>query len=77
MSKKRDQIIVFVKKRNIWSLQKIYKFGIKMSKAVKEALDVDRKNGDTIWADAFAKALNAIEVVYRMLEGDEAMPNGY
>ena len=45
--KKRDSIISLVKKQQTRYLKKTHKFGIKMSKTVKEAAKLDTKNGDT------------------------------
>jgi hypothetical protein len=45
--KKRDQIISLVCKRTTRYLKKTHKFGIKVHKTVKEALALDRKNGNT------------------------------
>ncbi len=50
--KKRDQIISLVRKRTTRYLKLTHKFGIEVPKTVKEALDLDRKNGTTLWADA-------------------------
>jgi hypothetical protein len=53
--KKRDQNISLVKKRNPRFLKKTHKFGIEVPKTVKDALDIDRRNGNIFWADAIAK----------------------
>jgi len=50
--KKRDQIISLVRKRTTRYLKLTHKFGIEVPTTVKEALDLDRKNGTTLWADA-------------------------
>ena len=51
---KRDNIISLVNKRQTRYLKKTHKFGIEMPKTVKEAAELDAKNGDTKWMDAIA-----------------------
>ena len=36
-------------------MKKTHKFGIEMPKTVKEAAELDKKNGDTKWMDTIAK----------------------
>jgi hypothetical protein len=50
--KKRDPIISLVCKRTTRYLKRTHKFGIDVPKTVKEALALDHKNGNTLWADA-------------------------
>ncbi len=52
--KKRDRIISLLKKRNPRYLKRTHKFGIEVPKTVKEALELDKKNGNTLWANAIA-----------------------
>ena len=53
--KKRDRIISLVRKRSTRYLKRTHKFGIEVPKTVKETLDLDRQNGNTLWADAVSK----------------------
>ena len=46
--KKQDQIIS--KTQRFWV--KTHKYWIRVPKNVKEAIDIDNENGDTIWWDA-------------------------
>jgi hypothetical protein len=55
--KKHDQIISLVCKRTTRYLKRTHKFGIEVPKTVKEALDLDCKNGNTLWAVAIAKEI--------------------
>jgi hypothetical protein len=55
--KKRDRIISLVHKWTPRYLKQTHKFGIEVPKTVKEALDLDHKNGNTLWADAIAKEM--------------------
>jgi hypothetical protein len=46
--KKRDRIISLVRKRNPRYLKRKHKFGIELPKTVKEASELDKKNGNTL-----------------------------
>ncbi len=46
--KKRDQIILLVKKQNPQFLKWTHKFGIEVPKTVKDALEIDHRNGNTL-----------------------------
>ena len=48
MLNKRDRIIS--KTQQYWV--KIYKYGIRIPKTVKEAVEIDQYNGDTFWWDS-------------------------
>jgi len=58
--KKRDRIISLIQKRTTRYLKRTHKFGIEVPKTVKEALDLDHKNGNTLWADAIAKKMKEV-----------------
>ena len=45
--KKRDSIISLVKKRQTRYMKKTHKFGVEVPKTVKEAQELDQRNGDT------------------------------
>jgi hypothetical protein len=55
--KKLDRIISLVRKWTTRYLKQTHKLGIEVPKTVKEALDLDCKNGNTLWADAIAKEM--------------------
>jgi hypothetical protein len=65
--RKRDHIIPFVRKRNPRYLKRAHKFGVELPKTVKEALELDKKNGNTFWADAIAKEMKDICVTFKIL----------
>ena len=52
MLKKRDRIIANVRKWQTRYLKRSHKFGIELLKTVAEALTLDAKNGNILWADA-------------------------
>ncbi len=53
------------------------KFGIEVPKTVKEALDLDRKNGNTLRADAIVKEMKAVRIAFNILPDGHVTPNGY
>jgi hypothetical protein len=75
--KKRDRIISLVCKRTTRYLKRTHKFGIEVPKTVKEALDLDRKNGNTLWADAIAKAMKEVCIAFNILPDGHSVPIGY
>jgi hypothetical protein len=38
-------------------LKRTHKFGIEVPKTIKEALELDKKNGSTFWADTISKEM--------------------
>ncbi len=48
-----------------------------MPKTVKEALDLDKKNGNTLWADAIAKEMKDDCVAFKILPDGQSAPIGY
>ncbi len=48
-----------------------------MPKAVKEALVLDRKNGNTLWVDAIAKEMKEVRIAFNILPGGQSAPIGY
>jgi hypothetical protein len=75
--RKRDRIISLVRKRNPRYLKRTHKFGIELPKTVKEALELDKKNGNTFWADAIAKEMKDIRVAFKILLDGQSAPIGY
>jgi hypothetical protein len=53
---------LLAKKRNPLFLKKTHKFGIEVPKTVKDVLEIDRRNGNTFWADAIAKEMKDVRV---------------
>jgi hypothetical protein len=75
--KKRDRIISLARKRTTRYLKRTHKFGIKVPKTVKEALDLDRKNGNTSWVDAIAKEMKEVCIAFNILSDGHSAPIGY
>ncbi len=75
--KKRDRIISLVRKRTTHYLKRTHKFGIEVPKTVTEALAMDRKNGNTLWADAIAKEMKEVRIAFNILPDGRSVPIGY
>jgi hypothetical protein len=75
--KKHDRIISLVRKRTTRYLKQTHKFGIEVPKTVKEALDLDRKNGNTLWVDAIAKQMKEVCIAFNILPDGHSVPIGY
>ena len=75
--KRRDRIISAVAKRSARYHKRTHKFGIEMPKTVKEAIDLDRKNGNTLWTDAIAKEMNEVRKAFDILPDGSTPPVGY
>ena len=72
--RKRDRLINKVNTR----MPKLnLKFGIEVPSTYKQAMELDRKNGNTLWADSIKKEMNVVNVAFDFLEEDEKMPPGY
>jgi hypothetical protein len=46
-------------------------------KTVKEALKLDKKNGNTLWVDAIAKEIKDVHVAFKTLPDVQSAPIGY
>ncbi len=78
MLRKHDQIIFLVRRRTTHYLKKTHKFGIEIpTKTVKETLALDRKNGNTLWADAIAKEMKEMRIAFNILSDGSSVPIGY
>jgi len=75
--KKRDRIISLVRKRMTRYLKRTHKFGIEVPKTVKEALELDRKNDNTLWADAIAKEMKEVCIAFNICPDGHVALNGY
>ncbi len=77
MLRKHDQIISLVHGMTTRYLKRTHKFGIEIPKTVKEALALDRKNGNTLWADAIAKEMREVCIAFNILPDGGSVPIGY
>jgi hypothetical protein len=75
--RKRDHIISVMRKCSPCYLKRTLKFGIEVPTTVKEALDLDKKNYNTFWADAIAKEMKDIHITFKILLDGQSAPIGY
>ncbi len=75
--RRQNQIISLVKKRETRYLKRTHKFGVCVPKTVQQALDLNRQNGNTLWADAIAKEMKNIRVAFNILPDGTMAPGGY
>ena len=69
--KKRNAIISAMKMR----LRKTtHKYGIEIPTSVDHAMEVDRKNGNTMWRDALALEMFNVRVAFEILEEGQPAP---
>ncbi len=66
-----------VRKQTTRYLKWTHKFGIEVPKNVKEALDLDCKNGNTLWADAIAKEMKEVCITFNILPDGHSAQIGY
>ena len=75
--KKWERIISLVRKRNMRYLKRNEKFGIAIPNNVKEALQLDKENGNTLWADAIATEMKNVKVDFKILNDGEMAPRDH
>ena len=72
--KKRNAIISAMKVK----LRKTtHKYGIEMPTSVDHAMEIDRKNGNTMWKDALALEMYNVGVAFEILEEGQKAPPGW
>ena len=72
--RKRNRIISKVKSK-YW--QRTHKYGIRVPHSVKEAIEIDQANGNTLWQDAIKKEMINIRPALEIWEKDEDLLVGY
>jgi hypothetical protein len=73
--RKRDIIVSMVK---ACVCRTTHKYGIEMpapgQDILQNAIDLDRKNGDTLWKDSLAKEMGSLNIAFQYLELGEKTP---
>ena len=69
--KKKKRMINKVKSR---MRKENTKFGVVIPTTVKEALELDKKNGNSYWSNAIKKEYNDEKVAFQLLEEGESVP---
>ncbi len=77
MLRKREHIIELVKKWSTRLLKKTHKFGIEVPRSVAEAYALDKKNGNTFWADSIAKEMKKVRIAFKILANGDKVPIGF
>ena len=72
--KKKARIISKIKSK-YWD--RTHKYGIRVPKTVKEAIDIDNENGNTLWWDALMKEMRNVRPAFEVYEGDVKDLVGY
>ena len=75
--KKRDHIILLVQKLIPKYLKHTHKFEIEIPTSVKDTFELDKKNNNTIWADAIAAEMKNVQMVFKILPKGTTTPIGY
>ena len=58
-------------------LKKNLKFGIEVHTSVDHALKIDKRNGNTLWADAVTKEWKDVRIAFKCLNLGECTPLDY
>jgi hypothetical protein len=61
----RKRIISLVKKRKMSYLKKNMKFEIEVPTSVDHALNINKCNGNTLWADAIVKEMKDVHIAFK------------
>ena len=72
--KKKAHIISKIKSK-YWV--RSHKYGIKLPKSVKEAIEIDNENGNSLWFDALMKEMKNVRCAFEEHEGDKKDLVGY
>jgi Reverse transcriptase (RNA-dependent DNA polymerase) len=72
---KKAQTVLSKVKSKYW--ERTHKYGIRIPKTVKEAIMLDKENGDTLWMDSIRKEMSAMRVALEEFEGDVKDLIGY
>ena len=75
--KKRDRVISRVQKQKTRYLKKNHKFGIELPKTVSKDNELDKNNGNTLWADSISKEMKNANISFDIMPYGERVPNGY
>ena len=71
--KRRNAIL----KKTSRKVRKNMKFGIYVPKTYAEAVELDRKNGNTLWQDSVKKEMRNVEVAFKFLDDGTKVPIGF
>ena len=72
--KKKARIIAKIKS-TYWS--RTHKYGIRIPKSVREAIEIDNQNNNTLWWDALMKEMRNVRPAFEEYEGEVSQLVGY
>ena len=62
-------------KSKYWA--RTHKYGIRIPKTIKEAMEIDRENGNTLWMDAVRLEMQNVRIAFEEYDGDPNSLVGY
>ena len=71
----RQKRILQKVKRKYWA--RTHKYGIRIPNNVKEAMEIDKENGNTLWMDAIKLAMRNVRVAFEEFNGNPNALVGY
>ena len=77
LSNKLPSSIVELWVTTFCKVQAVDKYGIRLPKSVKEAIEIDNENGNTLWWDALMQKMKNVRPAFEVFEGDEKSLVGY
>jgi hypothetical protein len=72
--KKEKRILQKIKSK-YWS--RTHKYGIRIPRSIKEAIEIDKENGNTLWMDAIKLEMKNVRVAFEEYDGDPNSLVGY
>ena len=72
--KKEKRILQKVKSK-YWS--RTHKYGVRIPRSIKEAIEIDKENGNTMWMDAVRLEMKNVRVAFEEYDGDPNALVGY
>ena len=72
--RKRERFLGKVKSK-YW--ERTHKYGIRVPKSIKEAIEIDKENGDTLWQDSIQMEMKNNRIAFEEFDGDVEKLMGY
>ena len=72
--RKRDVILSTIKAR---VRKTTHKYGIELPHDIEHAMELDRKNGNSLWREALAKEMTNVGIAFEVLPSGAKAPNGW
>ena len=72
--RKQKRILQKVKTK-YWA--RTHKYGIRIPKSIKEAIEIDKENGNSLWMDAIKLEMQNVRIAFEEFDGDPSTLVGY